>query len=644
MTRPGLPHEPDQRLLPCDRALANALPQIIWTCDAHGQLSWVNDRWYELTGLSEAETLTDKGALTPVHPDDRHELWRHWTHALATSTVTEFEYRIRSRTGEYRWYLARVAPVRNVDDDITGWVAAVLDIHDRRLAEDARRASERRFDSFFHLNPIPLAITREADGVFLLVNDAFVALTGYSRDEVVGRSSVELGMVDAETRGAAAACFSVGRGRSYEMPVRRKDGHVVTIMLSNSQLEIDGVSCFLNSGVDVTEQRAIEQALRGSELQARAAEDALRRVNRRKDDFLALLSHELRNPLTPILTSARLLEERVDEEARHDVGIIVRQVKHLSRLVDDLLDVAGMARGAITLKKTRIEPAIVIQRAAQSTAPLFAGRDHQLEIAVSEHGLAVDADEVRLTQIFDNLLSNAARYTPPGGTIRVVGEREGDVVVLRVRDSGRGIEPALLPDVFESFVQGPRGPDRAGGGLGVGLSLVRALTELHGGTVAVQSDGAGWGSEFTIRLPAAKPMAKEVAPATPGGSHTLRERGARVLVVDDHSDVADGLARLLRLVGYDPRVALTPLEAIETAELFRPQIAVLDIGLPIMDGYMLAEELRTRLGDAMPALIALSGYDQARDRRRSQEAGFAMHLAKPVDVDELVDALDGLCS
>ena len=635
---------PNALTIGSDRALANLLPFIIWSCDARGQLEWVNDRWRELTGLSEEETL-NKGALLAVHPDDRAELARQWTTALETSAATELEYRIRNTAGEYRWHFARVAPRHGADGKVIQWVAAVVDIHDRRMADEAKRASERRFDSFFNLSPIPMAITRQSDGAFLLVNEAFTTLTGYDREEALSGTSVSLGILTADTRAALVTYFRGGNGRSFEVPARTKDGHPLTLLLSNAHIEIDGVPCFLSTATDLTLRRAIEDALRESEAQARAAEEALRRANQQKDDFIAQLSHELRNPLAPILLSARLLEERVDAEGQRDLNVIIRQVKHVSRLVDDLLDVVRITRGAVTLSKTRIEPAIALAHAIAETAPLFKQRQHKLEIDIPKQGLAVDADELRLTQIFDNLLSNAARYTPPRGTIRVSGRREGEDVIVRVRDNGRGIEPSLLPHLFETFVQGPRGPDRAEGGLGVGLSLVRGLAQLQGATVTVHSDGPGLGSEFTVRLPAADPASPELSTTFMASSPTRDEpngTGKRVLIVDDHRDIANSLSRLLGLLGYDVRAALNPLDAIAVAETFRPHVALLDLGLPVMDGYTLAVKLRERLGQFAPVLIALSGYNRPEDLRRSEAAGFAVHLTKPVDCDDLVNALETL--
>lgn len=755
-----------------DRALADALPHVIWACDAAGRLEWVNAHWLNLTGMSEEETLNNKGALAAVHPDDLAELDERWQRAFETMGPTEVEYRIRNRAGDYRWHLARIAPVVDVDGNAVRWVAAAFDVHDHRITEEALRASERRFETIFHLSPAPSVIARVSDGTFLDANNAFVEAAGFRRDEVVGHTALSLGLWTAEEREAFGASLAEGSERRAEAVFRTKEGRQLRVLLAIARAELGGEPCFVCVGTDVTERQAMEDALRRNESEARARADelaalmdavpaavwiahdpdcreiqgnraghevlripmgrnlsktaadpeltrhfsvfadgrmvspndlplqraargeesrnheeelrfddgmvthlfgnavplrdrdgtprgaigafldvtrlkeveaALRRSDRRKDEFLALLSHELRNPLTPILMAAHLLELRGDPESRHDIEVIVRQVTHLVRLVDDLLDVSRVARGRVQLAKRRMELACVVERALEATMPLFQAQSQFVEVDVPGEGLAIEGDEVRLTQVLDNLLSNASRYTPSGGTVRVTGARDNDWIVLRVRDTGVGLDSNLLPELFEMFVQGPAGPDRPPGGLGIGLALVRSLTELHGGTVTAQSDGPGHGSEFTVRLPAAAAVPDR--PPQPDARVTMTTPApnkTRVLIVDDHRDVANGLARMLRIAGFEVRTALGPKEALALADDFRPRVAILDIGLPEMDGYTLARELRARLGESPPILIALSGYSQAEDKRRSEASGFALHLVKPMDVDVLVGALTEL--
>jgi signal transduction histidine kinase len=369
------------------------------------------------------------------------------------------------------------------------------------------------------------------------------------------------------------------------------------------------------------------------------AEAALREADRRKDEFLALLSHELRNPLAPILTAAQLMQMRGDVATPHEREVILRQAQHLVRLVDDLLEVSRVARGKVTLAKKTLELASVVLKAVESAGPLLERRQHRLHVAVPTSGLSIDGDEIRLTQVVSNLLTNAAHYTPSGGDVHVSAAREDGHVVLRIRDNGIGIDPALLPYVFEMFVQG----ERAEGGLGLGLALVQTLTALHGGTVSAQSDGPGRGSEFTMRLPAAEfPASLQPADDRPAQLRPARARAHRVLVVDDYRDGAEMIAALLEGEGHDVRVAYDPSVAMSSAATFRPQVAILDIGLPVMDGYTLGGELVNLLKDQPPVLIALTGYGQERDRLRSEEAGFAFHLVKPVDCDRLVEILDTL--
>ena len=358
---------------------------------------------------------------------------------------------------------------------------------------------------------------------------------------------------------------------------------------------------------------------------------------------MALLSHELRNPLAPIVTAAELMQMRGDVATPREREMILRQAKHLVRLVDDLLDVSRVARGKVTLAKKRLELASVVAKAVEATESLLDQRRHELELRVPAAGLPVEADEVRLTQVVSNLLTNAARYTNPGGRIEVRAEREGGEVVLRVRDNGTGIEPTLLPNLFEMFVQGERGPDRSEGGLGLGLSLVRTLTTLHGGTVSAESDGLGRGSTFTVRLPLSTLQSPAVhAPARAAKPPLAGARVQRILVVDDNRDGAEMISDLLADAGHEVQIANDPSQALSIAAAFRPQVAILDIGLPVMDGYMLAHELRARMGSAPPIMIALTGYGRDQDKRRSEEAGFTLHLVKPVGAEALIQLVGAL--
>jgi PAS domain S-box-containing protein len=756
------------------RSLANALPQIIWTCDASGRLQWVNDRWTELTGLSREETLRDKGGLVAVHADDREKLQQGFADAIATGSPRELEYRLRTRDGDYRHHVCRVVPVRNEVGSVVRWVAAAFDMHDRRQAEEALRASEGRFETAFQVNPQPMMITRFSDGRFMSVNDAFLKMTGYSAAEVLGKTAAHFGVLKAERRAEILAPLERSGTIAWELVYPAKDGHLLTVDIRSARIDFGGEPCLINAATDVTEQRATEAALRKSEALARARADelavvmdtvpaavwiaqdpecrelrgnrmgrallrmdegsnlsktaadpaptnhfrvlinqeevapdqlplqraargaevrsyeeeihfddgqvvhlygsavplrdptgaprgsvgafvdvtrlkqveaAMREADRRKDEFLALLSHELRNPLAPIMTAVQLMELRGDvatPREREVIEVIKRNGQHLERLVDDLIDISRVARGKLTLARKRLELAAVVATALELAAPLLEERRHELRLSVAPEGLAVDADDVRLTQVVSNLLTNAGRYTPPGGLIEVTGAREDDDVVLRVRDNGVGIDAAFLPHVFDMFVQGARDRDRLQGGMGLGLSLVRSLTELHGGKAFAHSDGPNRGSTFTVRLPASALVAADANAARSATARIASENAFRVLVVDDNRDAAEMISLFLSHAGHEVATALDASQALSVAVVFQPHVAVLDIGLPVMDGHALGRELRARLGGATPILIALSGYGQEQDQRRSADSGFAAHLVKPVDPTKLIQLIDAL--
>lgn len=372
-----------------------------------------------------------------------------------------------------------------------------------------------------------------------------------------------------------------------------------------------------------------------SRAQIEGLREAAENANRAKDEFLAMLGHELRNPLSPIVTALQLMKLQGPEGSERAREVIERQVTHLTRLVDDLLDVSRIARGKVELKADLIEISEIVAKAIEMASPLLEQRNHTLSVQVPRRGLLVDADITRLSQVVSNLLTNAAKYTPAGGHVTIAGQTVGAEVILIVRDTGIGITPDVLPHIFDLFVQERQAIDRAQGGLGIGLAIVRNLVERHGGTVEARSDGPGRGSEFTVRLP--KATWAEQSESIPRGLELQRTSGPkagapRVLIVDDNEDGAEMLSIILSQKGYDTRVAHDAPSALEIAEAFGPGTAFIDIGLPVMDGYELAERLRAMPGLSGIRLIALTGYGQESDRRRGREAGFDQHLVKPVDI------------
>jgi signal transduction histidine kinase len=393
----------------------------------------------------------------------------------------------------------------------------------------------------------------------------------------------------------------------------------------HSQLELHRMRA------QVAEERKL---LLERERQARvAAEEA----NRSKDEFLALLGHELRNPLAPIFTALQLINLRKGESTERERAIIERQINHLARLVDDLLDISRIKRGNVQLKKESIEIATVVAKAIEMASPLIEGRMHYLFVAVPNRGLLVNGDPARLTQAISNLLTNAAKYTEPTGRIWISAGRKGKEIELSVRDNGIGMTPELVSHVFDLFYQGAQGLDRSGGGLGLGLSIVRNLVTLHGGSVEASSAGLGKGSEFTIRLPAAEIQAgiSEPLEKRDGKPPSSLVAGSKVLIVDDNEDAAEVMSIALQEKGHVTRSALEPLSAIEIAREFQPDVILLDIGLPVMDGYELSEKLRQFPELSSTRFIALTGYGQASDRERSKSLGFEHHLSKPIDLATL---------
>jgi signal transduction histidine kinase/CheY-like chemotaxis protein len=361
--------------------------------------------------------------------------------------------------------------------------------------------------------------------------------------------------------------------------------------------------------------------------------DALQAADQRKNEFLAMLGHELRNPLAPILTSIQMLRllGSADSNATQACDIIDRQVKHMVRLIDDLLDLTRIARGKLRLRQTRFDLRQAIHQAVQTARPLIESQVHELSLNLPDEPMVLEGDEERVVQVLTNLLGNAGKYTERGGQIALTATRERTEAVLRVRDNGIGIEPEMRDKIFDLFTQVGGSLHRSQGGLGIGLTLVRQLVELHGGRVSVHSEGKGKGSEFVVRLPIAPPAA---APSAPSGDPPPAAPASHVLIIEDNQDARETLATLLQLLGHRTETAATGGEGVERALASRPGVVLIDLGLPVLDGFEVARQIRAALGDAV-LLVALTGHALEEDRRRATEAGFDAHLPKPVDMDEL---------
>jgi two-component system CheB/CheR fusion protein len=364
---------------------------------------------------------------------------------------------------------------------------------------------------------------------------------------------------------------------------------------------------------------------------------ALREADRHKDEFLAMLAHELRNPLAPIRNAARALKMLgpPDPQLQKLRNMIDRQVTHMSRLVDDLLDVSRITRNKIELHKERLELMTAVGRAVETSRPLIDSRKHRLTVSMPSGPAQVEGDLTRLSQVISNLLDNAAKYTEEGGNISLTAEKLDSQVVIRVKDDGIGISPHVLPHVFDLFTQADRSLDRSQGGLGIGLTLVRRLVELHGGRVEAYSAGPGKGSEFVIYLPVAPGSESKREKDEPAAAGVTYKSVCRILVVDDNMDSAESMATLLKLEGHDVRVAYDGMAAVESALSFRPHVVLLDIGLPGLDGYEVARRLRSLNEMKDMFLIALTGYGRTEDRVRALTSGFNYHITKPVDPEEL---------
>ena len=487
------------------------------------------------------------------------------------------------------------------------------------LHESLRR-SEERFRLLVEAVKDYAIFMLDPDGYVVSWNAGAQAIKGWSEGEILGHHFSRFYPAEAVARGWPDRELRIAReqGRFVEEGWRvRKNGstfwaYVVITAIFDHEGVLRG---FAKVTRDMTQRQRLEE---------------LEAAESRMNEFLAMLSHELRNPLAPIRSAAQLLRLRADPaQVEWAADVIERQTTHLSRLVDDLMDVARITSGRIAMQREPLDLVAVVTRAVEASRPLIDAQGHVLDVAVGGEPLPVEGDATRLAQVVVNLLNNAAKYTPAGGRIDLSAGREGVQAVLRVRDTGIGIEPTLLPRVFELFTQGESSLDRRGGGLGIGLALVRRIVALHGGAVEIRSDGPGRGTEAIVFLPL-RPAPAAEAPA-PVGRPRRATTPRRILVVDDHQDAAATLAALLTSWGHVVRTATDGPSALAIAAEQPPDLVLLDIGLPGDDGYEVARRLRELPGCRTATLVAVTGYGQEEDRRRSRAAGFERHLVKPVD-------------
>ena len=533
---------------------------------------------------------------------------------------------------EDTWFRFSYSPVRDEDGTVAGMYCACVEMTGEVLAERYREEENQRLMTLFEQAPGILAVLRGPDHVFEITNDSYLQLIG--RRQLIGKTAREA-LPEVAGQGFFELLDQVYQsgepfvGHAVPLRVQRAPGgpleerfiDFVYQPIRGPKGDVEGIFV---EGSDVTVRKRVE--------------DELRAANRQKDQFLAMLAHELRNPLAPITTAAQLLQRgNLDpQRMRHASDIIARQAEHMTSLVNDLLDVSRVTRGLATIEKEELLVADIVHGAIEQVRPLLDARRHELTLDLTKQPLYVSGDRTRLVQVVSNILNNAAKYTPPGGHIILRVRRDGDEAVIAVCDNGQGIDPQVLPYIFDLFTQAERTPDRSQGGLGIGLALVKSLVALHGGRVGASSPGLNQGSEFSIRLPV---LQDGPALAVADGRAHPATGPVRVLVVDDNADAAQMLATLLEAHGHQVSVEYDGTTGYARALRERPEVMLLDIGLPDIDGHELARRLRASPETAEATLVALTGYGQSDDRDRAYEAGFDRHLVKPADLSELLRIL-----
>ena len=622
------------------RAAVDVGEGVLWTNTAEGEMRGEQPGWAALTG-QHLDDYQGFGWSKAVHPDDAQPTIDAWHAAVAARHPFVFEHRVKRHDGEWRTFAIRALPTLSEEGAIREWVGVHTDITERKRSEDALRASVERAhaaeraaavaaEQFTGLadNISQLAWMAEPDGSIFWYNKRWYEYTGTDLAAMQGwgwqrvHDPNELPKVLERWRGAIAS------SEPFDMvfPLKGADGEFRPFLTRIVPVK-DGagkVTRWFGTNTDISER------LR--------AEKQLREADQRKDVFLATLSHELRNPLAPIRNAASFLENEAlqPEDIERSRLIIARQVRHMAALLDDLLDISRITRGVFALKKEHVNLQGLLAEAVETARSLIDIKRHTLTLDWPAHPVEVEADPVRLVQIASNLLCNAAKYTDPDGHITFGARCEENTIVISVRDTGVGLAPEMLSRVFDMFTQVQPNQERTEGGLGIGLALVKGLVDLHGGRIEARSEGLERGSEFIVVLPGLRVAIGTLQPTlVADGQETAAPATRRILIADDNRDGAESLAMLLEFSGHEVYTAHTGPEALQMADKHRPQVAILDIGMPGLSGYEVAQQIRRQAWGAHIKLIAVTGWGQEDDKRKAQQAGFDHHLTKPVDPDAL---------
>ncbi|MCG2595748.1 PAS domain-containing protein [Ramlibacter sp. XY19] len=601
------------------RRTLESVPGFTFSTTEDGDCDYLSSQWSAYTGV-EVTAHFGRAWMDALHPDDRARARLAWETAVAARRPYQVEYRIRRYDGQYQWFKANGCLVEAGDGQPSRWIGTILNIQDLKQAQAKVLARERELQSITDNSPDVIArFDRDCRHVF--VSAAASRLTGKPTSAFIGRTNRELGMPDALCTYWESSIGQVFLERQplnmqFEQDVDGQPRHFATRLVPEFD-EVGEVRHVLAVARDVSESWE--------------AEEALRRADQAKDVFLATLAHELRNPLAPIRAGIGVLQRGAGErEQARALSIMERQVHHMVQLVDDLLDLARIGQGKVVLRREVLPLQEVLEHAVETTRPLIEAQGHDFVWEPGDPQTHVHGDITRLAQVVGNLLTNAAKYTPPRGRVRLRTQDEGSDVCIIVEDSGVGIPREMLGRVFDRFVQVNQTLETSQGGMGIGLSVVRSLVEMHGGRVSADSAGPGSGTTIRVWLPRAQSdYARAAATAAP-----IATQGAakRVLIVDDNADAAETLAMLAEMHGHVTRVANDGPAAISAAKEHEPQIVFMDIGMPGMSGYEVATHLRSLPGWQDRMIVALTGWGTEEDRAKSLAAGFDVHLAKPVDL------------